>query len=120
MEKMKPEIKAKWLTALRSGDYQQGKGYLRRQVDGSDQYCCLGVLCDLYSKEFGVEWQGGLDVITFLGNSSYLPEEVQDWSGVNGSGSAESMLDYECNSLSWVNDQNNDFNQVIELIEECL
>lgn len=34
----------KWVLALRSGKYQQGKRYLRRDTDS---YCCLGVLCDI-------------------------------------------------------------------------
>lgn len=44
---MKPELKAKWLEALRSGGYRQGKGFLQ-QIDnttGAYTNCCLGVLC---------------------------------------------------------------------------
>ena len=37
---MDPELKSKWISALRSGEYKQGKEYLR---DG-DTWCCLGVL----------------------------------------------------------------------------
>ncbi len=40
---MNPEIKAKWVAALRSGQYQQGAEYLEN--DG--RYCCLGVLCEV-------------------------------------------------------------------------
>lgn len=48
---MNPEIKAQWVAALRSGEYQQGKRYLRRQWNNEEpQYCCLGVLCDLAAK----------------------------------------------------------------------
>jgi len=36
-----PEIKAKWLTDLRSGEYRQAQCHLHK--DGG--YCCLGVLC---------------------------------------------------------------------------
>ena len=38
-----PELKAAWVKALRSGEYRQGKGWLRR--DGT--HCCLGVLCEI-------------------------------------------------------------------------
>jgi hypothetical protein len=38
---MPAEIKEKWLSALRSGEYQQGFGSL---CDGRGGYCCLGVL----------------------------------------------------------------------------
>lgn len=40
---MDPEWKAKWVEALRSGKYKQGQYKLRDE----DQFCCLGVLCDL-------------------------------------------------------------------------
>lgn len=38
---MIPEIKAKWIAALRSGKYQQTKGVLKDHGG----FCCLGVLC---------------------------------------------------------------------------
>ena len=38
---MNPEDKERWVKALRSGKYKQGKG---RLYDGR-KYCCLGVLC---------------------------------------------------------------------------
>lgn len=43
---MNPEIKAKWVEALRSGKYQQG----RMALKNGDNFCCLGVLCDLYDS----------------------------------------------------------------------
>lgn len=39
--KMDPALKAKWVSALRSGDYLQARGTL---FDGKG-HCCLGVLC---------------------------------------------------------------------------
>jgi hypothetical protein len=47
--KMNPEVKARWVAALRSGEYLQGTSTLRI----GDQFCCLGVLCDIYSAERG-------------------------------------------------------------------
>lgn len=40
-----PEIKAKWVAALRSGEYTQCKAKLK-YIDymGNTSYCCLGVL----------------------------------------------------------------------------
>ena len=40
---MKAETKAKWLEALRSGKYKQGRGFLRI----GENFCCLGVLHDV-------------------------------------------------------------------------
>jgi len=41
---MNRDLKDKWVKALTSGKYKQGRNLLR---DGEDRYCCLGVLCDL-------------------------------------------------------------------------
>lgn len=51
-------LKEEWVTALRSGDYEQGKNSLRND----DSFCCLGVLCDILSKEGIGEWQEDLFV----------------------------------------------------------
>ena len=40
---MNKNLKRKWLRALRSGRYKQGKYYLRTD---DNTYCCLGVLAD--------------------------------------------------------------------------
>lgn len=37
---MDAQLKAKWVTALRSGDYQQTKNTLQDRIG----FCCLGVL----------------------------------------------------------------------------
>jgi hypothetical protein len=58
---MNQEIKQKWVEALRSKKYKQGRGVLRRK----DTYCCLGVLCDLNEK---VEWK-------FLASTRLIEEQ---------------------------------------------
>jgi hypothetical protein len=39
---MNAELKHKWLEALRSGEFKQGRRQLR---SADDSFCCLGVLC---------------------------------------------------------------------------
>ena len=39
------EFKAKWLEKLRDKSYKQGLYYLR---NGRNEFCCLGVACDIY------------------------------------------------------------------------
>ena len=46
---MTPELKAKWLGALRSGKYEQG----HHRLHEGNKFCCLGVLCDIA----GYEWK---------------------------------------------------------------
>lgn len=43
---MDQTLKAKWVEALRSGKYRQGKGRLR---DDEDRMCCLGVCADIFA-----------------------------------------------------------------------
>ena len=47
---MNKNVKVEWVKALRSGEYKQGRGVLRSK---EDEYCCLGVLCDV----LGVQWK---------------------------------------------------------------
>lgn len=54
---MNADIKAQWVNALRSGDYEQGRGWL----NNNGKFCCLGVLCDLAEKA-GVVRSGPLEV----------------------------------------------------------
>lgn len=37
----------RWINALRSGNYKQG----REQLNYEDKFCCLGVACDLFIDE---------------------------------------------------------------------
>lgn len=56
---MMNEFAKKWVAALRSGKYAQGRNFLRRismEHGTPDLYCCLGVACDLYAQEKGGEW----------------------------------------------------------------
>lgn len=92
---MNPEIKALWLAALRSGEYEQGNGQLGYEVDNNQrQFCCLGVLCDLALKSGAVALTETVDSdgnITYASTTQhygpavdrfYLPEVVMDWSGM--------------------------------------
>lgn len=57
-EIMEASLKAKWIEALRSGQYRQTQARLRTN-DGLG-YCCLGVLCEISGQG---EWKHG-DFIT--------------------------------------------------------
>jgi len=47
---MKESDVKKWVEALRSGEYEQGKGILCMddEISGDWKYCCLGVACDIF------------------------------------------------------------------------
>lgn len=79
------EARAAWSAALRSGEYAQGQLQLRR----GDEFCCLGVACDLYQRLEGVgQWRhdddGDVGFAPVDDEAEYhlLPWEVQEWLGV--------------------------------------
>jgi hypothetical protein len=85
--KMNPQVKQKWIDALRSGKYDQGSEKLRSHQG----FCCLGVLCDLYSHEKNQGWDfRGVretnlqpqDYWYFDGESEFLPDSVREWAGM--------------------------------------
>lgn len=45
---MDEKLQAKWVKALRSGKYKQGKGILR---SADNKFCCLGVLLDVVNRK---------------------------------------------------------------------
>jgi hypothetical protein len=85
---MNQEIAQKWAETLKSGAYQQGRGALRRQKE--EQYCCLGVLCDMHAKAVGGEWTECKDDDAHLyhtagstiGSINFLPGAVREWAGL--------------------------------------
>jgi len=107
---MKPQIKEKWIAALRSGKYKQGHAVLKQTYDDQDLYCCLGVLCDLYIKD------KKLKRTTSIMRGSYLPLNVQEWSGLrDGEGS------YGNGNLVHDNDlKRKSFKQIANIIEKYL
>lgn len=80
---MKPEILNKWIDALNSGKYKKCIGALKKKTNCGTQFCGLGVLCDIYSKEKGIPWdENDYDEIEIHGESGQLPFEVAEWAGI--------------------------------------
>jgi hypothetical protein len=83
--RMDPQIKAQWVEALRSGEYQQGKRRLHTVLpDGSEEMCCLGVLSHLAHLAGTCPRQAGERRYTYGAekNSAVLPREVMAWAGL--------------------------------------
>lgn len=109
---MKKEIAEKWVTALRSDKYEQGAGALRSE----DDYCCLGVLCDISGlAQWGVTEIG---TPTYLGEGAILPIDVQKWAGITTpKGSLATPID-GYGALTEMNDSGMPFGRIAEIIEK--
>lgn len=75
---MNKKIKKLWINALRSGKYKQGTGQLKL----GDQFCCLGVLCDLHRKACRNKKYHWAKYDQYLKNNTSLPKEVMKWAGL--------------------------------------
>ena len=79
----------KWIDALRSGTFKQGREKLR---SNRNRYCCLGVACELLPKKFNIKWvkeKGellyGLDINKSEAEYYRLPEEILHYIGIDTS-----------------------------------
>ena len=86
-ETMNPEVKADWVAALRSGEFEQNQyGALSIEIDGKVKHCCLGVLCVLSVREgiipAPVENSRGIYKYGVYGSTTYLPKPVREWAGI--------------------------------------
>lgn len=112
---MKQAVAKKWVEALLSGEYKQGK---KRLQDG-DGYCCLGV-CKIAKKE-------GIKVATFrkdiVGRTLEEQCEVAEWAGIrsgegyklNKNGKRSLRAPY---SLAALNDNGKTFEEIAEVIKK--
>lgn len=117
---MKPEVKRKWIEALRSGDYKQGINSLRIDRDNKVTYCCLGVLCDLYAQENRKRWKSGADIFypTLMKEASVLPTKVMEWAGIVGHTGEFTYKNGHHEDLASLNDRGKSFKQIARVIEK--
>lgn len=123
---MNPEIKKRWVEALRSGKYQQGRQFLAEaeEEEGIVKYCCLGVLCEVMGIERSLQdsryyvYGGGPS-----GGRScyYLPAEAVEQAGFTEQ-NPEVLVEISGrrDGLANLNDQGLSFNKIADIIEKQL
>lgn len=76
---MKKEVMEKWVAALRSGKYKQGRDKLKKKdTKGVIRHCCLGVLCELYNEQN----KNNKYAFSDKDDQQLLPLEVEQWAGM--------------------------------------
>lgn len=101
----------KWVAALRSGEYRQGRGCLM----SAEGYCCLGVACDVYEKETGRSLPrniGGFFTRAVLEGDFRV---VRDWLELNSYDGTHSGRGRS--SLADANDTGATFLEIADIIE---
>lgn len=130
---MNPEVKQKWIEALESGQYKHGKGLLR---NGNNEFCALGVLCDIYAQEHNEPWlrhslyefkpaekpslQFKSVEFGLLGYTTELPVEVATWAGLVNNQDFQDELNNCQSFIAAENDNSDSFAEVIQAIKKYL
>jgi len=114
---MKQELKTKWIEALRSGDYAQNTSLLRNR---NNEYCCLGVLCDVMKLPWERESSGNFAIRT----KEYVNPNIR-WfrtAALSSPMLADIGMDVEDHdTLTQMNDTDGkNFNEIADWIEENL
>lgn len=110
---MDKEIKKKWVEALRSGKYEQGRMHLRTV---KNKFCCLGVLCDIHDN---TQWK------SFEKTNSAHSSYPYTYSGYTGVLSYDLLKKFKLkndqhNKLIDMNDDGKTFAEIADYIEENL
>ena len=115
---MRAKVKRLWLKALRSGEYKQGRTALQ---PNEGEFCCLGVLCEVYRKETGDgRWtKYGTFVAEDSEDACVLPDAVIAWAGLD---SDTPRLGPRKNSAyaTTLNDNGRSFSYIADRIEKYL
>lgn len=119
---MDQRVKKKWLEALRSGKYPQGRSVLRNT---GEQFCCLGVLCELAVEAGVATVERPRDENAYVYSSAgdrqcgVLPAGVSAWAGLNAGNPLVSIKEGPDNlrTLSALNDGGTTFGQIANYIE---
>lgn len=108
---MKKEVAKLWIAALRSGNYSQGTGYLR---DLDNNYCVLGVLCELAVQQKGVIRE--VDKTSYLYNTyrESIPDVVIEWAKMKNQHGYCTQIN---KSLTELNDKGKNFAELADLIQ---
>lgn len=102
-------MKQRWVSALRSGEYEQGRGTFRQD----NKYCCLGVLAEIDGQ---LEENGSLKDHPY--SDSYFPDFLSEYYGLNGMYIDGRIIQ---NVLVQMNDVFlNSFNEIADWIEKNL
>lgn len=100
------EFADKWLAALRSGKYKQGKEALK---DHKGRYCCLGVACEIAGHNLDEDGKGEFGFIGSAYKNPKTPREISmdDDDGEDLPG-----------KLAYMNDSGRTFDEIANWIED--
>jgi hypothetical protein len=116
---MNQDLLKKWIQALRSGEYKQGRNFLNRE----DEFCASGVLCDVYAKENGIKWKKSRydnKNNEILGMSRVIPKKIKKLL-MDEDESLTILYDGQERQINYLNDHETlSFEEIADMLERQL
>lgn len=120
-------VRKVWGEALVSGGYQQGNIFLRQVNTHGEEFCCLGVLCDLAQKAGVIPEPSivlpstdspSLTATTYqygteTNQNYHIPDAVKEWAGINDEPGNFFLAD-----LEELNDTGKSFKDIAKMIAQ--
>ncbi len=104
-------FKRKWLKALRSGKFEQGRGDLeKKNLEGESTYCCLGIACRIQHPRIKIKG-GWIDKENFKRLRDIDVPEI-----LKGDGESNQVVE----KLADMNDSGKSFAEIADFIEKEL
>ena len=121
---MKEDVKNKWVAALRSEDYKQG----RNALESNGSFCCLGVLSNIAVEEGlctkKTKDNSGKGLVTFydkfdnFGWEGTLPMAVKEWADMKDTvGTLPDGVEVKSSLLQLNDSAKYSFEQIADVIE---
>lgn len=108
----------RWIEALRSGNYKQGKNRLCTLTADDPYYCCLGVAYEIFKDQFGIETIDYHSVRRYDGEAAYIKHRVlQNALGIAQNGQFQEPI-HGRYSLVSLNDDGFTFEEIADIIEK--
>ncbi len=121
---MNEEIRDKWTTALKSGEYEQSRGHLKTFLG----YCCLGVLCDIIKDDVNGRWAMEKSAPTIARDTLVYKFEISGSETFDMYSLSELVREYvelyyiprneeHISKLIYMNDEGRTFGEIADFIE---
>jgi hypothetical protein len=108
--------RADWARALRSGEYEQGANYLKKQWPSGAKHCCLGVALELAGVDANGPFtkidKSGVEVLYRINSICDLTSFEETLPVAQALGLTREM----CSRLAELNDRGRSFNEIADII----
>lgn len=113
---MKKRQMERWVKALRSGKFKQGKFRLHNIL--ADTYCCLGIACEINKKHLAIGCDDDGNNMSYDNEDKALPVSIREYMGLKSAVGLGTHTNDEHFCLERLNDSGKSFTEIADIIEQ--